>query len=96
MKYLLLTSFICLSLSALAKPINPRDYTCEDLQEMISEKGSVYMRYGLFGISRGTVYSPDNFELEDPCAWDEEPSNTKVRTKDKWGCFVGYTCVFID
>lgn len=68
-------------------PLNARSFQCEELKQLVAEKGRVYLR-GILG-TKSSVYASasscnDIHEVAVKSAW---------RTKDVFSCVVGYRCL---
>ena len=90
MKHLIaLTILTTFSLSSFAGPIRPKTMTCDEINELLESEGSIYVTYGLLGITRGTMYADSRV------AYDNCPSQVvkrpNLRAKDG-SCLAGYVC----
>ena len=78
-----------LSFSAFAGPLKPSSLTCSELNSLLEEKGSLFISYGLLGISRGTMYADERDAS--PCS-NGELRQMNLRTSDGF-CMSGYMCI---
>jgi len=68
-------------------PLRSRDYQCEELRQLVADKGRVYLR-GFLG-SKSSVYSS-----AESCDYLHEVAiKSAWRTKDVRSCVVGYRCL---
>jgi hypothetical protein len=68
-------------------PINARSYQCQELKQLVADKGRVYLK-GILGTKSSVYASPGScneiHEVAVRSAW---------RTKDVFSCVVGYRCL---
>lgn len=93
MKSLIVLLTLCFSINVFAGYIKTKNFTCDELQSEISETGTLYIIYGLLGVSRGPVYSENKIQSDRPCFHDEVPIKFIAKTSDTKRCHIGYRCV---
>ncbi len=89
MKYLITAAFFAsLSFSSYADYIKPKSMSCSELNDLLEAQGSVSIVYGLFGISRGTMYADER----GMSCMDGDIRQMNLRTSDGF-CQSGYMCI---
>lgn len=77
--------------SAQSEIYRPKKMNCSELRDVLENNQSITVRYGVFDISRYTLYlSPKEARLA--CGPSEIAMSASFRTKDSRNCMVGYTC----
>lgn len=72
------------------EPVKTRDHSCSDLQEIVEERGEVYIK---LRISRYYVYSAAYVRNNrNVCFFDEDIVENWVPSEDKFSCHMGYRC----
>lgn len=90
MKLTLITLLASLSLSTFASTFPTQTLTCEEVNELLESRGTLYVKYGLLGISRGTMWADSN-EAAERC-YDGVVQQKRVKALDG-SCLAGYMCV---
>ena len=82
---LMLVAFVVSVSSASSPDIRSREYSCQQLQQMLAAKSSLNILYGPG--SWGQTYQSDSAKCAPKIA-----HAAYIPTNDKWFCQVGYLC----
>lgn len=69
----------------------PKKMTCAELRDALENYKVITVRYGLFDISRYSVFASSR-DARQSCGIDQIAMSTSFRTKDTRDCRVGYVC----
>lgn len=83
--------FFSTSIFAQNEIYRPKKMTCNEIRAALESYQQITVRYGVFDISRYTLYlSPK--EARQACGPDEIAMSATFRTQDSRHCMVGFTC----